>query len=56
MSTVAIRLLSSRRSVARRSDPVIQLSPPLIAGPEQFDEIVDALGVALVDAMGEFGA
>lgn len=44
------------RAAARGSDPVIQLSPPLVAGPEQFDEIVDALRVALVDAMGEFGA
>ena len=26
-----------------RGDPVIQLSPPLIAGPEQFDEIVETL-------------
>jgi adenosylmethionine-8-amino-7-oxononanoate aminotransferase len=26
-----------------RGDPVIQLSPPLIAGPEQFDEIVGIL-------------
>lgn len=44
------------RAAARGSDPVVQLSPPLVAGPEQFDEIVDALRVALVDAMGEFGA
>jgi adenosylmethionine-8-amino-7-oxononanoate aminotransferase len=26
-----------------RGDPVVQLSPPLIAGPEQFDEIVGIL-------------
>src|ERR1700744_4148182 len=26
-----------------RGDPVVQLSPPLIAGPEQFDEIVSIL-------------
>lgn len=36
-------------------EPVFRLSPPLIAGPEQFDEIVTAMRVALVDAMGEFG-
>ena len=42
------------RAAARGSEPVIQLSPPLIAGPEQFDEIVDAMRVALIDAMGEF--
>ena len=44
------------RAAARGSEPVIQLSPPLIAGPEQFDEIVDAMRVALIDAMGEFAA
>jgi adenosylmethionine-8-amino-7-oxononanoate aminotransferase len=26
-----------------RGDPVVQLSPPLVAGPEQFDEIVEIL-------------
>jgi adenosylmethionine-8-amino-7-oxononanoate aminotransferase len=36
-----------------RGDPVIQLSPPLVAGPDQFDEIVSAIRVALVDAMRE---
>ena len=49
------RLGLTCRAAARGSEPVIQLSPPLIAGPEQFDEIVDAMRVALVDAMGEFG-
>ena len=44
------------RAAARGSEPVIQLSPPLIAGPEQFDEIVDAMRVALIAAMGEFAA
>ncbi len=34
-----------------RGDPVIQLSPPLIAGPEQFDEIATILRTALTDAM-----
>jgi hypothetical protein len=42
------------RAAARGSEPVIQLAPPLIAGPEQFDEIVDAIRVALIDAMREF--
>ena len=43
------------RAAARGAAPVIQLSPPLIAGPEQFEEMVTALRVALVDTMGEFG-
>ena len=42
------------RAAARGAEPVIQLSPPLVAGPQQFDEIVTATRVALVDAMGEF--
>ena len=42
------------RAAARGSEPVIQLSPPLIAGPEQFDEIIGAMRAALIDAMGEF--
>jgi adenosylmethionine-8-amino-7-oxononanoate aminotransferase len=33
-----------------RGDPVIQLSPPLIAGPEQFDEIVSVLRPVLSEA------
>jgi adenosylmethionine-8-amino-7-oxononanoate aminotransferase len=33
-----------------RGDPVIQLSPPLIAGPEQFDEIESILRPVLVEA------
>jgi adenosylmethionine-8-amino-7-oxononanoate aminotransferase len=33
-----------------RGDPVIQLSPPLIAGPEQFDEIEDILRAVLTEA------
>jgi adenosylmethionine-8-amino-7-oxononanoate aminotransferase len=36
-----------------RGDPVIQLAPPLVAGPDQFDEIVSAIRVALVEAMRE---
>ena len=43
------------RVAARGATPVMQLSPPLIAGPEQFEEIAAAVRVALVDAMGEFG-
>jgi adenosylmethionine-8-amino-7-oxononanoate aminotransferase len=33
-----------------RGDPVIQLSPPLIAGPEQFEEIEDILRGVLTEA------
>ncbi len=33
-----------------RGDPVIQLSPPLIAGPEQFEEIEGILRSVLVEA------
>jgi adenosylmethionine-8-amino-7-oxononanoate aminotransferase len=33
-----------------RGDPVIQLSPPLIAGPEQFEEIEQILRPILVEA------
>jgi adenosylmethionine-8-amino-7-oxononanoate aminotransferase len=33
-----------------RGDPVIQLAPPLIAGPEQFDEIESVLGPVLTEA------
>jgi adenosylmethionine-8-amino-7-oxononanoate aminotransferase len=36
-----------------RGDPVIQLSPPLIAGPAEFDEIVRILGEALTEAQAE---
>ena len=50
------RLGLTCRAAARGTEPVIQLSPPLIAGPEQFDEIVDTMRVALIDAMGEFTA
>ena len=42
------------RAAARGTEPVVQFSPPLIAGPEQFDEIADATRASLVDAMGEF--
>ena len=33
-----------------RGDPVIQLSPPLIAGPQQFDEIEAILRPVLIEA------
>jgi adenosylmethionine-8-amino-7-oxononanoate aminotransferase len=33
-----------------RGDPVIQLSPPLIAGPEQFEEIEQILRPVLTEA------
>jgi adenosylmethionine-8-amino-7-oxononanoate aminotransferase len=33
-----------------RGDPVIQISPPLIAGPAEFDEIVGILGGVLEEA------
>ena len=33
-----------------RGDPVIQLAPPLIAGPEQFEEIRAVLRPALEEA------
>ena len=33
-----------------RGDPVIQLSPPLVCGPEQFDEIERILREVLTEA------
>jgi adenosylmethionine-8-amino-7-oxononanoate aminotransferase len=36
-----------------RADPVIQLCPPLIAGPKEFDEIVGIIGDVLEDAWRE---
>ncbi len=36
-----------------RGDPVIQISPPLVAGQAEFDEIVDILGRVLTEAWGE---
>jgi adenosylmethionine-8-amino-7-oxononanoate aminotransferase len=33
-----------------RGDPVIQISPPLIAGPAEFDEIAGVLGEVLAEA------
>jgi adenosylmethionine-8-amino-7-oxononanoate aminotransferase len=36
-----------------RGDPVVQISPPLIAGPAEFDEIVTILGDVLGEAWDE---
>jgi adenosylmethionine-8-amino-7-oxononanoate aminotransferase len=33
-----------------RGDPVVQISPPLVAGPDEFEEIVRILGAALEQA------
>jgi len=35
-----------------RGDPVVQISPPLVAGEQQFDEIVGILGEVLTEAGG----
>jgi len=37
-----------------RGEPVIQLSPPLIAGPEEFDRINQILRTALTEAQARF--
>ena len=37
-----------------RGEPVIQLSPPLIAGPDEFDRINQILRIALTEAQGRF--
>jgi adenosylmethionine-8-amino-7-oxononanoate aminotransferase len=37
-----------------RGDPVVQISPPLVAGPEQFDEITGILGDVLAEAWARF--
>ncbi|MEP7334791.1 MAG: aspartate aminotransferase family protein, partial [Actinomycetota bacterium] len=36
-----------------RGDPVIQISPPLIARQEQFDEMVGILGDVLAEAWSQ---
>ena len=36
-----------------RGEPVIQLSPPLIAGPEEFEIMNSVLRKALTEAMAE---
>jgi adenosylmethionine-8-amino-7-oxononanoate aminotransferase len=33
-----------------RGDPVVQLAPPLVCGPEQFDEIRSTLRTVLTEA------
>ncbi len=38
-----------------RGDPIVQLAPPLIAGPQEFDLIEDVLRRVLRDASSEFG-
>ena len=38
-----------------RGDPVIQLSPPLVARQHEFDEITRILGEALEEAWSELG-
>jgi adenosylmethionine-8-amino-7-oxononanoate aminotransferase len=38
-----------------RGDPVIQISPPLIAGQEEFEQIVSILGDALAEAWTRVG-
>ncbi|MBA2625917.1 MAG: aspartate aminotransferase family protein [Acidimicrobiia bacterium] len=38
-----------------RGDPVIQLSPPLVAGPEEFGQITDIIRQALEEAWKELG-
>jgi adenosylmethionine-8-amino-7-oxononanoate aminotransferase len=37
-----------------RGDPVVQISPPLVAGPAEFDEIVGILGDVLSEAWSEY--
>jgi adenosylmethionine-8-amino-7-oxononanoate aminotransferase len=37
-----------------RENPVIQVSPPLICGPSEFDEMVGILGDVLADAWAEY--
>jgi adenosylmethionine-8-amino-7-oxononanoate aminotransferase len=36
-----------------RGDPVIQISPPLVAGQEEFDKIASILGEVLTEAWAE---
>jgi adenosylmethionine-8-amino-7-oxononanoate aminotransferase len=38
-----------------RGDPVIQISPPLVAGQEEFDRIVEVLGEVLSEAWERLG-
>ena len=45
-----------RRGSDDRGEPVIQLSPPLIAGPDEFDEMARIIRVALLEAMDAMAA
>jgi adenosylmethionine-8-amino-7-oxononanoate aminotransferase len=38
-----------------RGDPVLQISPPLVAGQEEFDRIVEVLGEVLEEAWEKLG-
>ena len=38
-----------------RGDPVVQISPPLVAGKQEFDEIVGILGDVLAEAWERMG-
>jgi hypothetical protein len=38
-----------------RGDPVIQISPPLVAGQAEFDELTGILGDVLAEAGGRIG-
>ena len=38
-----------------RGDPVLQISPPLVAGQEEFDRIVEVLGEVLSEAWERLG-
>jgi adenosylmethionine-8-amino-7-oxononanoate aminotransferase len=38
-----------------RGDPVVQISPPLVAGPKEFDEITGILGDVLAEAWEQIG-
>jgi adenosylmethionine-8-amino-7-oxononanoate aminotransferase len=38
-----------------RGEPAIQIPPPLVAGPEEFDRIVEILGDILEEAWSELG-
>ena len=39
-----------------RGDPVVQISPPLVAGQAEFDEMVGILGDVLAEAGGKVHA
>jgi adenosylmethionine-8-amino-7-oxononanoate aminotransferase len=38
-----------------RGDPIVQVAPPLVAGPAEFDEITGVLGDVLAEAWGRIG-